>query len=205
MRGAGEEALQGSGPDSRLAKLARGAGGRGGGLDLIALRFCGAAGDCEGCCLARTGEALDSLDAVRRGEHILDDALLCAVELRVLVGNGDRLRTRKNWIDLVLSLTHPQEDFMFRLDGFGGGELTARNALGALDDLKFPGTQAGVEIGAELGMGDLAHAATEPVTDQRTLINNSLALEVLVARKGERFSNMLKRVEGLLLMLRPFP
>ena len=53
-------------------------------------------------------------------------------------------------------------------------------------------------------MGDLAHAATEPVADQRTFIHNRLALEVLVAGKGERFSNTVKRVDGLLLMLRPF-
>ena len=29
-----------------------------------------------------------------------------AVEMRVLVGNGDGLRTRKNRLDMVLSLTH---------------------------------------------------------------------------------------------------
>ena len=94
---------------------------------------------------------------------------------------------------------------MFRFDGFGGGELAARNALRPLDDLKFSGSQAGVKIGADLGMGDLAHAATEPVADQRAFIHNRLALEVLVAGKGERFSNALKGVDGLLLMLRPFP
>ena len=53
-------------------------------------------------------------------------------------------------------------------------------------------------------MGDLAHAAAEPVADQRTLIHNRLALEVLVAGKGQRFSNPVKRVDRLLLMLRPF-
>ena len=44
---------------------------------------------------------------------------------------------------------------MFRRDGFGSGELTARNALIPLDDLKFAGCQAGVKIGADLGMGNL--------------------------------------------------
>src|ERR1039457_4452105 len=96
------------------------------------------------------------------------------------VGNGDGLRTRKNRFDVVLSLTHPTENFMFRFDGFGGGELTARNALIPLNDLKFPGSQAGVKIGADLSMGDLAHAAPESVADQRSLIHNRLALEVLV-------------------------
>ena len=122
----------------------------------------------------------------------------------MLIGNGDGLRTRKNRLDMVLSLTHSADNLMFRLDGLGGGELTARNALRPLDDLKFPRGQAGVEIGADLGMGDLAHPTTEPVADQGTFIHNRLALEVLVTGKGERFSNPVQRVDGLLLTLRPF-
>ena len=78
------------------------------------------------------------------------------------------------------------------------------NALRPLYDLKFPGGQASVKIGANLGVGDLAHSATEPVADQRPFIHNRLALEVLVAGKGKRFSNPVQRVDGLLLMLRPF-
>ncbi len=134
--------MQGSRFNSCLIQLARGAGGRGEALNLIALPFRGAADDCERGRLARAGEALDSLNAVRRTEHIFDHALLCAVEMRVLVGNGDGLRTRKNWFDMVLSLTDSADNFMFRFDGFGGGELAARNALSSLDDLKFPGSQA---------------------------------------------------------------
>ena len=81
---------------------------------------------------------------------------------------------------------------MFRFNGFGGGELTARNALIPVDDLKFSRSQSGVKIGADLRMGDLPHATTEPVADQRTFIHNCLALEVLVARKGEGFANTFK-------------
>ena len=44
---AGEEALQGSGFNSCLIQLSRGAGGRGEALNLIALPFRGAADDCE--------------------------------------------------------------------------------------------------------------------------------------------------------------
>src|SRR5216684_4512544 len=121
IRGAGEEALQSSGLDSRLAKLACSAGGRGEALDLIALRFCGAADDCERGCLARAGKALDSLDAVWRAENIFDYALLRVVEAQVLIGDGDGLRTRKNRCDMVSSLTHSTDNFMFRFDGFGGG------------------------------------------------------------------------------------
>ena len=83
----------------------------------------------------------------------------------MLVSNGDGLRTRKNRLDMVLSLTDSADNFMFCLDGFGGSELTAWDVLRSLDDLKFPRTQAGFKIGAELGMGDLAHAAPEPVAD----------------------------------------
>src|SRR5579862_5027805 len=124
--------------------------------------------------------------------------------MQVLVGKGDGVWTREDWFSMVLSLTHRADNFMFRLDGFRGGELTARNVLSSFDDLKFPGSQTSLKIGANLAMCDLTHPAPEPVADQRTLIHNCLALEVLVTRKGERFSNTVKRIDGLLLMLRPF-
>jgi hypothetical protein len=49
--------------------------------------------------------------------------------MRVLVGKGDSLRTRENGLQMVLTVSHPTKDFMFRLDGFGGGELAAWSAL----------------------------------------------------------------------------
>jgi hypothetical protein len=98
----------------------------------------------------------------------------------VIIGNGDGLRTRKNRFNVVLSLTHPPQNFMFCFDGFRGGELPARNTLRPLDYLKLTGSQAGVKISADLGVGDLPHAATEPVADQRPFIHNRLALEVFV-------------------------
>jgi len=82
-----------------------------------------------------------------------------------------------------------------------GREPTGGDALEALDDLKFSGNEAGVEVGADLGMGDLAQATTERVANQSTFIRNRLALEVLVTCKGERFSNPVARVNGLLLIL----
>src|ERR1019366_404227 len=106
---------------------------------------------------------------------------------------------------MLLSVTDSADNLMFSLDCFGGGELAARNALRTLDDLKFPGSQAEVETGADLGMGNLAHPTTEPVADQRPFIYNGLALKILVAGKSERFSNTVKRVNRFLLMLRSFP
>jgi hypothetical protein len=102
----------------------------------------------------------------------------------VLIGNADGLGTRKNWLDSILSIAHTAEDFLLGGDGFGGGELSARNALRAFDDLKFPGSQAGVKMGADQVMSDLTHTSAQPVADQGAFIDNGLALEVLVARKG---------------------
>ena len=131
--------------------------------------------------------------------------VFCArLRCRVLIGNRNGLRTRKNWLQMVLPLTHPAENFMFCFDRFRGRELAPGNALRSLYDLKFPRGQASVKIGANLGVRDLAHPATEAVADQRPLIHDRLALEVLVAGKGKRFSNPVQRVDGLLLMLRPF-
>src|SRR5580693_9337170 len=96
------------------------------------------------------------------------------------------------------------DNLMFRLNGFGRGELTAGNTLTALDDLKFPGSQTSLKIGANLSMGDLTHATAEAVADQRTFIHNRLTLKVLVASKGQRLSNAVKNVDWPLLILRPF-
>src|SRR4029077_7318760 len=105
---------------------------------------------------------------------------------------------------MILSLTDSADNFMFRLDGFGRCELASSTALMALDDSKFSRSQPCIEIGADLGMCDLAHPTTEPVADQSTFIHNRLALAVLVTGKGERFSNAVKRVDGLVLLLKPF-
>src|SRR5208337_4951001 len=123
----------------------------------------------------------------------------------VIVGNADGLRTRKNWLDLVSSIAHAAEDFLLGCDGFGGGELPPGNALLPLNDLKFPGSQAGVKMGADLGMSDLAHTSAQSVPDQGTFIHNRFAFEVLIAGEGERFSHSLKRIDWLLVKLGPFP
>jgi hypothetical protein len=52
-------------------------------------------------------------------------------------------------------------------------------------------------------MSDLTHTSAQPVADQGAFIDNGLALEVLVAGKGERFSDAVNRVDGLFLMLKP--
>src|SRR5258708_6947939 len=55
VRGAGEEALQGSGLDACLIQLVRGAGSRGEALDPIAPHYRGTADDGERGCLATPG------------------------------------------------------------------------------------------------------------------------------------------------------
>src|SRR5258708_3071622 len=146
-------------------KLARGAGGRRKTLDLITLPFSSATDGRERRCFARAREPLDSLDVVRRTEDILDHASLCPVEMLVMIGNGDGLRTRKNRLDVVLSLTHPPQNLMFCFDGFRGGELSARNALGSVEYLKFSRPQGGMKISGDLSMGDLAHAPAKAIAD----------------------------------------
>src|SRR5208282_5379138 len=121
----------------------------------------------------------------------------------VLIGNADGLGTRKNWLDLVLSIAHTAEDFLLGGDGFGGGELPPRNALLPFNELKFSGSQAGVKMGADLAMSDLTHTSAQSVADKGAFVHNRLALEVLVAGKGQRFSDAVNQVHGLFLMLKP--
>jgi len=120
----------------------------------------------------------------------------------VLVGNADGLGPRKNWLDLVSSIAHTAKDFLLGGDGFGGGELPSRNTLLPFNELKFPGSQAGVKMGANLVMSNLADASAQPVADQGAFVYNRLALEVLVTGKRERFADSIQCVDRLLLMLK---
>jgi hypothetical protein len=94
---------------------------------------------------------------------------------------------------------------VFGFDGLSGSKLTPRNALLSLDESKFPGSQASVKMGADLGMSDHAHTSAQSVADQGAFVYNRLALEVLITGERERFPNSLKRTDGFLLKLRPFP
>jgi hypothetical protein len=104
---------------------------------------------------------------------------------------------------MVLPLTHPVKNFVFGLYGLSSSKLTPRNAQLSLDNSKFPGTQATVKMGADLVMSDLTHTSAQPVADEGAFVYNRLALEVLVAGKGERFSDTVNRVHGFFLMLKP--
>ena len=79
-------------------------------------------------------------------------------------------------------------NFVFRLDGFGRSELAAWHPNAPLDGQKLSRGETGIQIAANLRIGDLAHAATESVSDQCPLIDNSFALEVLVARIRQRLT-----------------
>jgi hypothetical protein len=73
--------------DAGFAKLTRGAGSWGKALDLIPLRLRRASDDGKRSRLAGSGETLDTLNAVWRTQHILNDAPLSAVKVLVLIGN----------------------------------------------------------------------------------------------------------------------
>jgi hypothetical protein len=83
----GEKSLQRSSLNPGLTQLACGARGWSKTLDLISLAFSSAAddGECRG--LARTRKTLDALYAVWQTQDILNNGLLGAVEMRVLVSN----------------------------------------------------------------------------------------------------------------------
>jgi hypothetical protein len=51
--------------------------------------------------------------------------------------------------------------------------------------LKLPRGYTGLKAGANLGIGDFAHAATQCVTEEVALVGHSLALEAAVAGKGD--------------------
>ena len=64
--------------------------------------------------------------------------------------------------------------------------------------LEFAGGKPGIEVGANLGVGDLAHAAAQRVANDCSLVHDGFALEVLIAGKGDRFPDALLRVQFLL-------
>ena len=99
----------------------------------------------------------------------------------------------------VVGSTH---NLILGLDGLGSSKLASRLALGTLDDLKFTGREAGIQVAAHLGVGDFSHAATETVADQGTLIYHGFALEVFVAGESNRLASAINRVDGLLLVLK---
>jgi hypothetical protein len=98
IRRAGKKPWQGSRLDAGFIQLAGGAGGRGEALDLVAALFGGVTDNGTCGCLSCAGESLNALDAVGRTQNIFDHGLLGAVEMRMLVGNGDSLLPQKNRI-----------------------------------------------------------------------------------------------------------
>ncbi len=71
--------------------------------------------------------------------------------------------------------------------------------------LEFSGCNSSIQIAANLRIGDVAHAASESITNQGPLVYDGLALEILVARKSQRFPNPIDGICGLLLMLLALP
>jgi hypothetical protein len=69
---------------------------------------------------------------------------------------------------------------------------------------EFSGRDSGIKIAANLGVGDLTHASPESIPDQRSFIDNSFSLEVLIARKRDRFPYTVMCVVGFLLVLCSF-
>ena len=106
---------------------------------------------------------------------------------------------------LVLTFADTAHNLLLGGNGFGGRELPRRSVFPPVPRLKFPGSKPGIEIGADLGVGDFAHAAPEAVAHQGALVDDRFALEVLVTGKGQRFLRAIVWDGWLDLVLNPFP
>jgi hypothetical protein len=71
---------------------------------------------------------------------------------------------------------------------------TVRNSPDAIRAFRFA---------ANLRISSVAHTAPESITDQDSLVYDSLALEILIARKSQRFSGPINGIGGPLSMLLP--
>ena len=69
-------------------------------------------------------------------------------------------------------------------NGLGCRELTTGHVR-PLDCLEFSGCNSSIKIAADLCIGDIAHTASESITNQDPLVYDGLALEILIARKRQ--------------------
>ena len=70
-----------------------------------------------------------------------------------------------------------------------------------LNRQEFARRRATLKAGANLRISDFAHATAEGVPNDQALVYYSLALEILVAREGDRFSGSLIRTLGRKVVL----
>jgi hypothetical protein len=131
-------------------------------------------------------ESLEALDLVLRSENLLYGGALCRVEMRPAFRMNARLFPACDRRSAVLPLLHPAQYVTLCLHRFFG-----RKALAGLMPLRFKGaeltgTHALVKAGADLTVGDLAHATPERVAKQQPFVDNSLPLEVAIASIAER-------------------
>ena len=133
------------------------------------------------------------------------NALLRAVEMRMLISSSNGLRTRKGRFHLPFPLDHPLQDFVLSLNSFRGGELACRCPGGILENLEFAAREPGIKIGSYLGVGSLAHATPKAVANEHTLIDNRFTFKVLVPRKRERLANSVYDLNRPFQVLLSFP
>ena len=136
LGGPGKKTLQCPRFDSGVAQLQRGPRSGRETLHFVALGFDRAAHNSEGHGLAGSGKALNTLNAVGRAEHVLNNAFLGPIELRMPVGNLNGLGTGCHGRKMVLALSDAANDLLFGLNGPGRGELAARNVV-PLDSLEL--------------------------------------------------------------------
>src|SRR5580658_7648530 len=86
----GEETLQSARFNAGLTELPCGTGSRREAVDFVAVHLHGSAYRGQGRGFACTCKSLNTLDTVGRAEYIFDHALLCAIQVRMPIGDLDR-------------------------------------------------------------------------------------------------------------------
>jgi hypothetical protein len=106
---------------------------------------------------------------------------------------------------LVLTFAHLPNNLALSSDGFDSCEEATCLMCAPLDTDKFPGSLAVFQAGANLGVSNLAHAATERIPYQESLVHNGLALEVLVPSERDSLVGALRGIGRRLQLLGMLP
>ena len=193
---AGEESLQRRGMDTRLAKLARRPRSRSKTLYGEAGAFRALADHGESCRFTGTGQPLQAVDPVGRGENFLDDPALRRVQKAPRSGLGRGFRRAHHGLYGILAGHHAGDIGALVGDGFRCREAASARVLLGSDGHKLAPLFARGELRPNLGKSRFTHAATQGFAQNGALVRYRFALE----KTGPRIADGLF---CLLVSLRP--
>ena len=119
-------------------------------------------------------------------------------------GNGEP-QTLASRLDLVLTVAHVLHNLALGSDGLDGCKELPCLMRALLDADKFPGSLAARQTVANLGVPNLAHATTKRIPYQEALIDDGLALKVLVPRERDSFVGALRGIDSRRQLLGALP